>query len=177
MDNEVGRLSRRAFGNAAIATPALLVAACSESDGSNPGVEVAAVDAFQPGAPIVFELEDENRCFAVQLDRPAEHGVGPDQNIVAFSSICPHMGCPIDPASADPQTGHFGPCACHQSLFDLRRDGRLVRGRGCSNLPRIELTVRGATVFAVGKARPCFGNVLTEADALTTAADIEESRA
>lgn len=136
---------------------------------------VAQLEEFEAGEPLVFELTHGDLCFAVKLDETAEHGVGPDENIVAFSTLCPHMGCPIDPSAADPSTGHFGPCGCHQSLFNLRKDGRMVRGRACSNLARIELEVRGNTVVALGKARPAFGDPLQEEHALTTVAAVEQA--
>ena len=135
---------------------------------------MAQLDDFDAGEPIVFELGHGDMCFAVQLEGPAEHGIGPEQNIVAFSTICPHMGCPIAVEAADARTGRFGPCACHQSLFDLRKDGRLVRGRACSNLARVELELRGNTVVARGLARPAYGAPLREADALTTVDAVEE---
>lgn len=166
---EPTRLSRRSFGRATLIAPsALVAAACGDDAAEDEALAVVELDALAVGDPVMFELEQGRTCFIVRLEGEAEHGVGPEQSIVAFSTLCPHMGCPIDPSAADPQTGHFGPCACHQSLFDLRKDGRMVRGRACANLARIELEVRGSTVFALRLARPSFGEPLREAHALTT---------
>lgn len=157
------------------APPALLAAACGT--GGDDVVKVASLDELEGGEPVAFELPDGDACFAVGLDSPVEHGVGPGQNIVAYSTRCPHMGCPIEPRSADPATGHFGPCACHQSVFDLRHDGRLICGRAGSNLARIELEVRGQGLVALRRARPSFGEPLGEEDALVTVDGFEESEA
>ncbi|MGH1346763.1 MAG: Rieske 2Fe-2S domain-containing protein [Nannocystales bacterium] len=177
--HESKHISRRSLGRAALIAPsALLAAACGTDGTTDEIIRVAELDELDDGTPIAFSLGHGPLCFAVKLRGPAQHGVGPDQNIVAYSTLCPHMGCPIDPSAADPETGHFGPCSCHQSLFSLRNDGRLVHGRACSNLARIELEVRGNTVVALGKTRPAFGDPLSEADALATvdaAAQVEEA--
>ncbi len=164
-------VSRRAFGRGAlVAMPAAVLTGCGSDDDPG-GVRVGALSEFEAGAPVSFEWPGAGPCFAIALETEVPAGVGPDQSIVAFSTLCPHMGCPIDPENADPIRGQFGPCACHQSTFDMRREGALVRGRACANLTRIELVVRDGAVFAVGAMGLAFGQPLDETRALTTAQD------
>src|SRR5688500_17597521 len=68
--------------------------AASESSGD--GVELADLAALASGEPVAFTYPTErDDGFLVKLGRPAEGGVGPDGDVVAFLSACPHMGCPI----------------------------------------------------------------------------------
>lgn len=138
-------------------------AGCRGDDGgASQRIFVATLDELRAGEAIEFELPDAGPCFVIQLEGSATMGVGPESSIVAFSSICPHMGCPLGVSVADPNAGTFGPCGCHQSMFDLRNDGRMVYGRASVNLPRIELELVGDEVFALRSARLCYGAPLTD---------------
>lgn len=128
---------------------------------------VATLDELEAGVPVRFP--DEADGFVVKLRVPAHEGIGPDSSIVAFSSVCPHMGCEINATtSVDVETGRFGPCTCHQSLFDLTRDGRMIHGCASSNLSRIEISLIGEEIWAALPVRPTYGQPLAAADALTT---------
>ena len=145
-----------------------MVGGCTDdSDAASEWVPVARLDELDGGEAVPFELSDGNACFVVRLNDEAEHGVGPDSRIVAFSSICPHMGCPLGLDRVDPVSGCMGPCGCHQSLFDLRRDGCMLYGRAASNLPRIELMVEGDQVLARAPVRLAYGQALSESTALS----------
>jgi len=163
------RISRRGFGRAALgAAPALVASGCAD-DANDARTRVGTLDELEGGEPIEFDMPGAGPCFAVALGQPAHHGVGPEERIVAFSSVCPHMGCIIATSQVDPESGRFGPCSCHRSLFDIRNDGRLVHGRAASNLPRIELRVEGETVYAVRPTRLAFGQPLTTMDDVSRA--------
>lgn len=170
-------LSRRGFARTTLVAPAVLAAvACGDDDGDGPGTKVATLDELEAHAPVAFELPDGLQGFVVALRRPAAGGIGPDGSIVAFSSVCPHMGCPIAvETGVDVDRGRFGPCLCHHSVFDLTRDGRMLHGRASSNLSRIELTIVGREVYARAATRLAFGQPLTEATALTPAGEGEVS--
>jgi arsenite oxidase small subunit len=138
-------------------------------------VKVATLEELEAHEPVPFTLPSGVEGFVVDLLEPAVGGIGPAESIVAFSSICPHMGCPIDVGSSvDAERGRFGPCACHHSVFDLRRDGRMVHGRASTSLSRIELAIHGAEIWATTPPRLAFGQPLTSADALTRAPGAED---
>jgi arsenite oxidase small subunit len=75
-------------------------------------------------------------------------GIGPNQDIVAYSSLCTHMGCPVQYESA---TKVFK-CGCHYSLFDAENAGQMVCGQATEDLPRVLLDydAKTDTVSAVG---------------------------
>lgn len=62
-----------------------------------PKVRVANAKDLVTGKPVVFTYPlVGQRNILVKLGKPAEEGVGPDGDIVAFSAFCTHMGVPLD---------------------------------------------------------------------------------
>jgi ubiquinol-cytochrome c reductase iron-sulfur subunit len=57
-------------------------------------------------------------------------------NIVAYSKICPHLGCP---AALYEQTTHHILCPCHQSTFDAAHGARVIFGPASRPLPQLPL--------------------------------------
>jgi len=58
-------------------------------------------------------------------------------NIVAYSKICTHVGCP---AALYEQTTHHILCPCHQSTFDATRGAQVIFGPATRALPQLPLT-------------------------------------
>jgi ubiquinol-cytochrome c reductase iron-sulfur subunit len=59
-------------------------------------------------------------------------------NIVAYSKICTHVGCP---AALYEQTTHKILCPCHQSTFDATRGARVLFGPATRALPQLPIGV------------------------------------
>jgi ubiquinol-cytochrome c reductase iron-sulfur subunit len=59
-------------------------------------------------------------------------------NIVAYSKICTHVGCP---AALYEQTTHHILCPCHQSTFDATRGAQVLFGPATRALPQLPLGV------------------------------------
>jgi quinol---cytochrome c reductase iron-sulfur subunit len=59
-------------------------------------------------------------------------------NIVAYSKICTHVGCP---AALYEQTTHHILCPCHQSTFDAVRGAQVIFGPATRALPQLPMTV------------------------------------
>ena len=59
-------------------------------------------------------------------------------NIVAYSKICTHVGCP---AALYEQTTHRILCPCHQSTFDATRGAQVQFGPAPRPLPQLPITV------------------------------------
>ncbi|MGH3273034.1 MAG: cytochrome bc1 complex Rieske iron-sulfur subunit [Streptosporangiaceae bacterium] len=57
-------------------------------------------------------------------------------NIVAYSKICTHLGCP---AALYEQTTHHILCPCHQSTFDATRGAAVIFGPATRPLPQLPL--------------------------------------
>jgi ubiquinol-cytochrome c reductase iron-sulfur subunit len=59
-------------------------------------------------------------------------------NIVAYSKICTHVGCP---AALYEQTTHHILCPCHQSTFDATRGAKVIFGPATRALPQLPIGV------------------------------------
>ena len=59
-------------------------------------------------------------------------------NIVAYSKICTHVGCPV---ALYEQTTHHILCPCHQSTFDAAQGAAVIFGPAARPLPQLPLTV------------------------------------
>jgi len=109
-----------------------------------PDVAIANLADLKPGEPIFFEYPQAGqRNMLIKLAKPAEEGVGPDGDIVAFSAFCAHMGVPLD-GVYNHDHGILGPCPAHFSSFDLARSGMLVMGKATQPLPQVVLAVDAA---------------------------------
>jgi ubiquinol-cytochrome c reductase iron-sulfur subunit len=60
------------------------------------------------------------------------------QNIVCYSKICTHVGCPV---ALYEQTTHHILCPCHQSTFDAPRGAQVLFGPAPRPLPQLPLAV------------------------------------
>lgn len=118
---------------------------------SYPHTRIAHVSDLQGGKTVVFDYPLQGQTSALmQLGTPALDGVGPHGDIVAFSTLCVHMGCSLAGRYQSDQKV-LGPCPCHLSTYDLTLGGQPVIGVATENLPQIELTVdTNGDIFAEG---------------------------
>jgi ubiquinol-cytochrome c reductase iron-sulfur subunit len=66
-------------------------------------------------------------------------------NIVAYSKICTHVGCPV---ALYEQTTHHILCPCHQSTFDAANGANVIFGPAARALPQLPLMVDSAGYLA-----------------------------
>lgn len=136
----VAALGRRPLGVAAAQQATKVVLAYPDY----PDVAVAKLADLQPGHPAFFDYPQQGqRNLLVKLGKPAEEGVGPDGDIVAFSVFCAHMGVPLDTVY-NHQYGVLGPCPAHYSTYDLAKSGMLVMGKATEHLPQVVLTTESS---------------------------------
>jgi arsenite oxidase small subunit len=101
----------------------------------------------------------------VKLGVKVDHGIGPDNDIVAYSGICQHLGCYYDflPLGSSPPcnsayaaTESVGYCCCHGSQYDLTHNGKVIGGPAPYPLPRVilELEKSSGDIYAVGMGPP-----------------------
>jgi arsenite oxidase small subunit len=158
-------LSRRRFLQAGSAAAAATAAAGASLVGSglaqaeplqNPGAvtlpyardPIAKLSTLKVDVPVAFNYPDaESFCQILKTGRRVPGGVGPDGDIVAFSTQCTHNGCPL---SYDKVARTFK-CGCHFSIFDPEMGGQMVDGQATENLPRVILEVdpMDDTLYAV----------------------------
>jgi len=109
-------------------------------------------------APQYFNYPDDSSpCIMLKLGKPAPGGVGPDKDIVAYSVMCTHQGCPLN---YDAQTNTLK-CPCHYSIFDAELGGNMVIGSATVPVPQVELEYDEATgaVRATGLTGLLYGRV------------------
>jgi len=101
-----------------------------------PRKRIAAASKLATNAPMNFTFPDAaSPCALVRMGSPVPGGVGPDRDIVAYSTMCTHMGCPL---AYDPGDKLFK-CGCHFSMFDAEKEGQMICGQATENLPRVVL--------------------------------------
>lgn len=165
-------VSRRRFllmsGGVTVST--ILLASCNKSDngeGEGEGQKalvagyarkkvatLSELQADQP-APIFYPYDNtdlNSLGFIVKLGTPAGGGVGPASDVVAFSSLCTHVGGDLSDTKKTYMKEHkiLGPCPLHLTTFDLTRHGMVVAGHATESLPQIVLEVDGDDVYATG---------------------------
>ena len=101
-----------------------------------PAKTIAKAKNLKSNVPVSFQYPDAaSPCVLVKMGSPVPGGVGPYQDIVAYSVLCTHMGCQV---SYDTGTRAFK-CPCHFSLFDAEKTGQMITGQATENLPQIML--------------------------------------
>ncbi len=152
------KLSRRRFlaftgtttaGSAALGGSLLLNPAQAAESTRQPGkvlldypiTTVSKARDLKIGQPVSFTYPDPSSpCTLIKTGRKTQGGVGPEGDIIAYSILCSHMGCPVS-YSADERTFK---CPCHFSVFDPELNGQMVSGQATENLPRILLNYRAS---------------------------------
>jgi len=143
------RISRRGFlkaGGAAVAGAGTSAALVSNADAAVADAGrstlpyaskvIAAAGKLRDNVPVSFTFPDASSpCVLVKMGGAVQGGVGPDKDIVAFSTMCTHMGCPV---AYDGGTKTLK-CPCHFSIFDAEKGGQMVCGQATEDLPRIVL--------------------------------------
>ena len=119
--------------------------------------KVASVKDLKLDTPVPifypFDASDLNSLsFIVKLGVPASGGVGPNSDIVAFNSLCTHVGGDLSATDKTYLKEHkiLGPCPLHLTTFDLRRHGMVVAGHATQSLPQVVLEADGDDVYATG---------------------------
>jgi Rieske Fe-S protein len=105
-----------------------------------PRVKIASLPGMAIGSATMFDYPGEHeRCLLVRID---------ERTLVAYSQACTHLSCAVVPKVAEGVLH----CPCHEGYFDLAT-GRNIAGPPPRPLPKIDLEIRGADVYAVGVSR------------------------
>jgi arsenite oxidase small subunit len=119
---------------------------------SYPRARLGRLGQLAVGQPVAVRYpwkDAHSAALLVRLGVPAGGGVGPQQDVVAFSTLCSHMGGPL---MGQYRAAHrvLGPCPLHLTTFDLTRHGMVVAGQATQSLPQITLETRGEEIWATG---------------------------
>lgn len=160
-------INRRQFlltGTGAVAATFLLnvpgVSGLVEAAGVQyPKKKIGRISVLKTDVPVGFaypftDIYSQN--LLIKLGVPAWGGVGKAQDIVAFSTLCPHMGGVLF-GKYNAEHKVLGGCPLHLSTFDLRRHGMIAAGHATQDLPQIVLEVKGDDIYATGIIGLVFG--------------------
>ena len=132
----------RAQSGARVAYPSNRLANVSELTVNEP-LDVAYPDADAPGV-------------LLKLGSKISGGVGPDEDIVGFTTICPHKGFPLNYNAADRSLN----CPGHYSRFDPEKGGHQIWGHATQNLPQYALRVDDqGDIYAEGVDELLYGRL------------------
>lgn len=146
----LGGASVTVVGALAVAGPALAQAPELVMSTYSPK-RIGSFSALREGEAVSFTYPtDDIENLLVKLGEEAGAGIGPDRNIVAFNTICPHMGGYMDAGTYVPEHSVLGPCPLHLSTFDLSKHGMVVSGHSTASLPQIVLALEGDDIVATG---------------------------
>jgi arsenite oxidase small subunit len=131
---------------AAVAAGADPVAAVAKGSGY-PKHKVVSLKKLKVNKPVNFDypLKGQPNTL-VDMGHEVPGGVGKKKSIVAYSTLCQHMGCPV---AYNRSLKEFV-CPCHQTHYDAERLASIVQGVATRSLPRVRLVVKDGAVWAVG---------------------------
>jgi arsenite oxidase small subunit len=131
-----------------------------------PRLKLMNVKSLELLKPVTFNYPLVNTPnYLVKLGVKAEGGVGPDEDIVAFSGICQHLGCyyGFQPVGTSPSCNSLykavvpmGYCCCHGSQYDFTRAALVIGGPAPRPLPQVMLDYDKATgdLYVIGMGPP-----------------------
>lgn len=122
-----------------------------------PANRLANLSDLALNEPLRVSYPDEGAPgVLLKLGTPVEGGVGPDNDIVGFSTTCPHKGFPLN-YSAQDRTFN---CPGHYSVFDPEHGGQQVWGQATQNLPQYMLRVDdNGDIYAEGVDELLYGRL------------------
>ena len=132
----------RAQGAARVEYPSNRLANVSDLATNEP-FDVSYPDADAPGV-------------LIKLGTKLPGGVGPEEDIVGFTTICPHKGFPLNYNATDRSLN----CPGHYSRFDPEKGGQQIWGHATQNLPQYTLRVDDkGDIYAEGVDELLYGRL------------------
>lgn len=133
-----------------LATASALAAPVWAQRAEHAPLAVARLSELITGQPHYFEYPQAGDLnLLVKLGVTAGGGIGPQADVVAFSTRCTHLGAKLqDALQAGMQV--LGPCPRHLTTFDLSRHGVVITGHATASLPQVVLELDGDRIRAIG---------------------------
>ena len=124
---------------------------------SYPSSRLANLADLKVDEPLDIAYPDaESPGVLLKLGKAVPGGAGPDGDVVAYSTLCPHKGWQLSYSAADRTLN----CPGHFSRFDCENEGQQVWGHATQNLPRFELRVDDkGDVYAEGVDELIYGRL------------------
>ncbi len=124
---------------------------------SYPENRLANVSDLKLNEPLNVSYPDADAPgVLLKLGKKVEGGVGPDGDVVGFTTICPHKGIPLG-YHAEDRTFN---CPGHYSRFDAEKGGLEIWGHATQNLPQYVLRVDSkGDIYAEGVDELLYGRL------------------
>lgn len=162
---DVGRRQFLRGGALAAAATATAVALPTAQAKAAPGLalvdypsnRLANVADLKMNEPLDVSYPDSDAPgVLLKLGSKVEGGIGPDGDIVGFSTVCPHKGFPLNYVADD----HTFNCPGHYSRFDVDAGGQQIWGQSTANLPQYALRVdEKGDIYAEGLDELLYGRL------------------
>jgi arsenite oxidase small subunit len=122
-----------------------------------PSQRLANVSQLKVNSPKDISYPDtDSPGVLIKLGSRVPGGAGPDSDIVAFSTLCPHKGFPLFYTAAEKTLN----CPGHFSRFDCEKGGMQIIGQATQNLPQFTLRVAAnGDIFAEGVDELIYGRL------------------
>ena len=124
---------------------------------SYPSNRLANVSDLKLNDPLAVSYPDADAPgVLIKLGKRVPTGVGPDGDIVGFSTVCPHKGFPLAYNTGDRTLN----CPGHYSRFDCELGGQQIWGQATQNLPQYVLRIdSGGDIYAEGIDELLYGRL------------------
>jgi arsenite oxidase small subunit len=122
-----------------------------------PSTRLANVADLKLDEPLdVAYPDDEAPGVLLKLGKAVAGGVGPEGDIVGFTTVCPHKGFPLRYDAGDRTLS----CPGHYSRFDCEAGGLQIWGQATQNLPQYILVVDDkGDIYAQGLDELLYGRL------------------
>jgi arsenite oxidase small subunit len=142
---------------AAVAIPNQAKAAPPQARVDYPSNRLGNVHDLKVDEPVQVSYPDGDAPgILLKFGKRVPTGVGPDGDIVGFSTVCPHKGFPLSYNKSDRTMN----CPGHYSRFDCEAGGQQVWGQATQNLPQYVLRIDGnGDIFAEGVDELLYGRL------------------
>ena len=122
-----------------------------------PSNKLANIKDLKANDPFAVAYPDADAPGVIlKLGKAVEGGVGPDGDIVGFTTVCPHKGFPLA-YNAERRTMN---CPGHYSVFDCESGGQQTWGQATQNLPQYMLRIDDkGDIYAEGVDELLYGRL------------------
>ncbi len=122
-----------------------------------PSTKLANVHDLKVDEPVDIAYPDaDSPGVLLKLGIRVDGGAGPDGDIVAFSTLCPHKGFPLNYGPGDRTLS----CPGHYSRFDVEKGGLQIFGHATQNLPQFRLVIdQNGDIYAVAVDELIYGRL------------------
>ncbi len=120
-----------------------------------PSAKLANITDLKTNKPMDISYPDgDSPGVLLKLGKKVPGGAGPDGDIVAYSTLCPHKGFVLNYDGRDKTLN----CPGHYSRFDVELEGQQIFGQANQNLPMFTLSIDSkGDIHATGVDELIFG--------------------